>query len=197
MTRKEQQLLWFQEINATNSPEATNNFIKSIQYWVRACIVKYAAIYRLTQTEIQTAENICLLKLLKKWNPELGQLTTIAYYYSRAAINDVIRERLTGVSQISAKDLTSHEWSKFRHTHDNSPVIACLQHESSMMLQTAISTLPERLQKIIYDRYWRGASHRTISKELGVSRTRVEQLEKNAIRKLKQQLVEEELYVET
>lgn len=116
----------------------------------------------------------------RQWNPDKAKFSTFAV---TCAMNELRKERLR-LSQLRYRGKTfskdsALENSGWSPTDYRSSELAPLEHRD--VWQNAMTFLDEREQLIIRRRFVDDATHQEISRELGVSRQRVAQIEAAAL----------------
>ncbi len=118
------------------------------------------------------------------------------WHYRPAAVHAAMRSRYfskhMNIIPFSASHEAPHSSRAINTRPDvQQPVMEIVSfREDKDNLRNAIKQLPLRLQFILYNRFWEELSYRATGKLMGISRTRVCQLEAKAIKLLHQQLQE-------
>ena len=162
-------------------------------------IAKFASRYRAPGLEPQDLTQIAAIGFMvgiDKWEESHGlRLYTYAVWQMKSALNKACKTASkTGALEVVLL-LKSHEEDarevSVDYFADTRPIPedVALDNERGRMLREAIATLTSREQTIINSR-WMGGGRtlESISRELGVTRERVRQIEADALRKIRRLL---------
>lgn len=162
---------------------------------------------RMPYEDCVQAALVGLARAIKTYDPTRAKLTTYARLHIWAALQELLMSR--GVITTPRGGVKSQQiWLDKTRKQVEAAQQRCVSDTELLPLpsrepdhvkmladrdsvQFALGELPERLRVLIRKRYLEGATHQQVGAVLGVSRNRVAQLEKRALRLMRESLGKE------
>jgi RNA polymerase sigma factor (sigma-70 family) len=168
--------------------EQRNTLVMQVQNMFRGIVSAFCRKHNIIseKDEILSAINLQALRWADAYDPAEAEWSTYAHrcasLYCNNAWKDCIRREAKNFSDIVSIDSEEIDPTISREPLPDATILSL---ERSDELKASIAQLPENWQQVVNLRFWKNLNLRQIGERLGITRQRVEQIQKSAILELR------------
>jgi len=149
----------------------------------RAITFQFITAVEYEMTDVYADALLGLMRAAQYYVPELGKFSTYAYRVVQNTVMGGYRNRKGPQKRVlSYSDHPCHELADYR---TNATVEGRRTAERELLTQRLLASLPERMQTLLYLRYFEGLTLREVGEKMSLSKGRIKQLRDQAIQEIR------------